>query len=89
MRAEDRDEGRIVVDELIVGGNAAESITPISVGDSLMATTAEALQSGTTRTQTIMFKTEGEDFDTVMKAIKSNTCARCLITLVMERGSPR
>lgn len=78
-----------MVDELVVGGNASQSIIPISVGDCLMATTAEALQLGTTKTQTIMFKTEGEDFDTVIKAIQSNTCARCLITMVMEKGGSK
>jgi hypothetical protein len=82
----------VVIDEIILGGNASRS--GLEIGDIVKAVTARSqdqLEYGKGRTKEnlfgrlVLFKTEGESFDTVMSAIASNKCSQCDIQLVIER----
>lgn len=80
-----------MVDEVTEGGHAhefnrqAENDTCIQSGDRLLATTAYPSEGQFRAQHPIVFSCSGEKFDTVIAAIQSNTCARCYITLVLER----
>jgi len=93
--------GDVVVDEIVLGGNASGS--GIEIGDVVTAVTArsqEDLQPGkrtrenlySSRTKDnlfgrlFLFRAQGESFDTVMAAIASNKCSQCQIQLVVKRN---
>eukprot|EP00241_Pyramimonas_parkeae_P008327 CAMPEP_0114229902 /NCGR_PEP_ID=MMETSP0058-20121206/3172_1 /TAXON_ID=36894 /ORGANISM="Pyramimonas parkeae, CCMP726" /LENGTH=180 /DNA_ID=CAMNT_0001341043 /DNA_START=12 /DNA_END=554 /DNA_ORIENTATION=+ len=91
--------GHIVVDDMVAGGNAAESGL-VQVGDVLRAVSARVVKGsaprdvgGFRRTKSGLFgelvfiPTAGETFETVIAAIQSNRCSECTITLVLERDA--
>lgn len=97
LQLEERD-GHIVVDDIIYGGNAEKS-GGVQRGDILRGVSARVIEGasprslgGFNRTKASLFgdfvlmDAEGESFETVMAAIKSNKCAQCAITLVLQRA---
>mmetsp|Transcript_7833 Transcript_7833/g.12532 ORF Transcript_7833/g.12532 Transcript_7833/m.12532 type:complete len:205 (+) Transcript_7833:102-716(+) len=84
---ESEDKTDIIVKELVPDGNAAKSKN-VFVGDRLAATTASAYNVKDTnplgpQLETILFTAQGEKFDKVMTAIKSNSSSQ--VTLILER----
>ncbi|CAL8462458.1 g1991 [Coccomyxa elongata] len=84
--AEAKDRKAVVVEEIVKGGNAEQS-GQVSVGDVVSKCSATVLKAGKggeyekegygqrpyDNWEKVMFDCDGEDFDTVMAAIGSNT----------------